>query len=489
MDRKTDRRAAIKMLTATPLGVAAGLTMAGSALAQTRDATPRVQAKQGTIEPTAGMWSTWVLGSGDELRLAPPPSEAGAQADLGELHELAARRDATMLDRISYWDAGAPSYRWTERAVKHTQSKGMVGNRAQRMLALLNVAIYDGMVAAWDSKYAYNRARPSQGAGGPTPAIATPNSPSYPDEHAVAAGAASTVLSYVFPADAEMFVALAEEAVRSRLEAGVAFPSDVRAGLALGHEVGERVVAWGRADGSDVAWTGSVPTEPGFWSGTNPAEPTAGSWRPWTLTSGSQFRPGPPPALDSEQFAREIAEVKHYQRTNLTNLTASYWEYYGGRAAFEYWNDQASKKIFENRLDTNPPRAALVYALVNVASHDAMIAGWDAKYTYWCPRPQMVDPTITTVTGTPSHPSYPSAHSFWSGAASTVLARLFPRDAAYFHGRAEESAESRIMGGIHYRSDCEVGLTLGRQVADAVWTRARFDAVEDAISPRLTRPA
>lgn len=476
MHRKTDRRGALKLLTAASAGLAAGVGMAGGALAQARDATPRPQAANQPIEPTAGSWSTWVLGSGSELRLGSPPDEAATQAEIAQLQDLAARRDAAMLDRISYWDAGAPSYRWTERAVKYTQSKGVFANRAQRMLALLNVAIYDGMVAAWDSKYAHNRARPSMAMGAPAAAISTPNSPSYPDEHAVAAGAASTVLGYVFPTDEAYFTNLAEEAARSRLEAGVAFPTDVAAGLFLGRQIGERVVARGRADGSDQAWTGTVPTESGLWTGNNPVDPAAGSWKPWALTSGAQFRPGPPPALDSEQLARELAELKGYQRTNLTNLTASYWEYYGGRAAFEYWNDFASKKLFEYRLDRNAPRAALVYALVNIASHDAMIAGWDAKYTYWYPRPQMVDPTLTTTIVSPNHPSYPSAHSFWSGAASAVLGRFFPRDAAHFKGMAEESSESRIMAGIHYRTDCNVGLTLGRQVADAVWARARFDA-------------
>lgn len=477
MDRKTDRRAALKLLTAAPLGLAAGVAMTGNAHAQTAGTTPRLQATVEPIEPTAGSWSTWVLASGAELRLAPPPDQEATNAEIAELRDVASRRDAAMIDRIGYWDAGAPSYRWAERAVKYTQSKGVLGQRAERMLALLSVAIYDGMVAAWDSKHTYNRARPSTDVGAPAPAIAAPNSPSYPDEHAVAAGAAAAVLSYVFPSDTAMFTSLADEAARSRLEAGVAYPSDVSAGLALGRNVGERVVAWGRTDGSDAAWTGSVPTEPGLWSGTNPVEPMTGSWKPWTLTSGSQFRPGPPPAPDSEQFAREMVEVRSYPRTNLTNLTASYWEYYGGRGAFEHWNDQASRKVFEYRLDTNPPRAALVYALVHVASHDALIACWDAKYAYWCPRPHMVDPSITTVFATPNHPSYPSAHSVWSGAAGAVLGRLFPRDAAYFNGLADEAGEARIMGGIHYRSDCEVGLTMGRQVAEAAWARARVGAV------------
>jgi hypothetical protein len=434
-------------------------------------------ASTGRVEPGAGAWQTWVLDSGSQLRLPPPPGEAETQAELAQLQEAAARRDAAALDRISYWDAGAPPYRWTERAVKHTQSRNALGNRAFRLLALLNVAVYDATVAAWDSKYAHNRPRPAERAPGLPTAVPTPNSPSYPSEHAVAAGAAQAVLSYVFPADAATFAAWAEEAARSRVEAGVAYPSDVAAGLALGRRVGELVVARGRADGSDASWAGSVPTAEDAWTGSNPVEPLAGTWTPWALASGAQFRPGPPPAPGSAQLAAEAAEVKSYPRTNLTNLIASFWEYYGGRGAFEFWNNQAARMMFEYRLDLNPPRAAQAYALLNVATHDALIACWDAKYAYWAPRPHMVDPTIQPVFAVPNHPAYPSAHSCLSGAAGAVLGRLFPREEAHFNALADEAGEARIMGGIHFRTDCEVGLALGRRVAQAVWGRAAIAPV------------
>lgn len=171
-------------------------------------------------------------------------------------------------------------------------------------------------------------------------------------------------------------------------------------------------------------------------------------------------------------MARDLAEVKNCLRTNLTNLTARFWEYYGGRGVFEFWNDHSSKKLFEYRLQDNTPRAAQVYALTNIALHDSGIACWDAKYTYWAPRPNQVDPAITTVFVTPNHPGYPSAHSCPSGAAGGVLARLFPRDAATFHDRADQAGEARIMGGIHFRADMDAGVTLGRQVAEVVWSRA-----------------
>src|SRR6187401_1470252 len=129
MDRKTDRRAALKLLTAAPLGLAAGVAMAGNAHGQTVDPAARSRATVEPIEPTAGSWRTWVLASGAELRLTPPPEEGATDAEIAELRDVASRRDAAMLDRITYWDAGAPSYRWTERAVKYTQSKGVLGQR------------------------------------------------------------------------------------------------------------------------------------------------------------------------------------------------------------------------------------------------------------------------------------------------------------------------------------------------------------------------
>ncbi|HZO24581.1 MAG TPA: hypothetical protein VFH48_01145, partial [Chloroflexota bacterium] len=132
MNRTTNRRAALKLLAAAPLGLTAGVALAGNALAQTYEPASRVWAMSGPIEPTAGSWKTRILTSGRELRLSSPPDETDTAAEFAELRDLASRRNAAMLDRISYWNAGAPSYRWNERAVKYTQSKSVFANRAQR---------------------------------------------------------------------------------------------------------------------------------------------------------------------------------------------------------------------------------------------------------------------------------------------------------------------------------------------------------------------
>ena len=431
----------------------------------------------GQVEPGAGAWKTWVLANGRQLRLAPPPNRTATLAEIRELRNLAAQRDAQALDRIRYWDAGSPGYRWNELAVAAMNTHNVNILRSTRVLALLNVAIHDATIAAWDTKYAYRRSRPSTVAPTFTTVLPNPASPSYPSEHAVAAGAASQVLAYLFPGDAASFAAKAEEAGNSRLLAGVDYPSDVAAGLQLGRAVADLVIERAKADGSNVPWTGSVPTEPGHWNGTNPIEPMMGTWKPWALESGSQFRPGPPPAVGSDQLNTELAEVKTFARTPVTNRKAFFWQFpmNSGFPQVEYSLAQVGQKLFEEGLDRNPPRAARAYALLNAALYDGFVACWDAKYTYWAIRPSQLDSTVTTLFANPNHPSYPSAHSCFSGAASEVLSYLFPRDAATFTSQANEAAESRIWAGIHFRSDIVTGLDLGRTVGREVVERAKQD--------------
>jgi PAP2 superfamily len=142
--------------------------------------------------------------------------------------------------------------------------KGTPANIAYRALSALDIAIDEAMVAAWDSKYAYARPHPSTLDPELWTAIPIPTGPSYPAAHAVAAGAAAAVLEYLYPKQAEAFRAMSEEAATSRLLAGVAYPSDVAAGLELGRRVAAKVVERAAADGSDAPWTGTVPVGPGL---------------------------------------------------------------------------------------------------------------------------------------------------------------------------------------------------------------------------------
>jgi len=202
------RRRVLRLGGAAALGVAAAATplllSAAPAASQATSAPP--------VEPTAGQWKTWVLSSGSQLRLPAPPDAASTRAELAELQALAAQRDNAALDLVNFWDSGSPGYRWDDLALSHTLAKGIGGGKVWRIMALLNVAIYDATIAAWDNKHHYNRKRPSEANPQLTTALPVPNSPSYPCEHS----AAATVLSYLYPADAAIFEQGATEVGRSR---------------------------------------------------------------------------------------------------------------------------------------------------------------------------------------------------------------------------------------------------------------------------------
>ena len=423
------------------------------------------------VEPKAGAWKTWVLASGGELRV-PPPLTQDTAAELAWLKSFMAETRAMpeAMKQMRVWTAGPPAYRWVELMLSLIQTRGFSNPKNARNFALLNIAMYDATIAAWDSKYTYNRPRPSEADPSISPSVATPRSPSYPSEIAATAGAAAEILAYLYPSDASNFRNLGEEAARAALTAGVNYPSDVVAGLQLGRAVGAQVVAMAQSDGSQAVWTGPVPTGPGLWVGATPLEPLAGTWKTWVLTTGAQLRPGPPVPHDSPQKRAELDEIKNYPRTFASNARGFYYQTAEG--VFNVFYDQLSKRIFEYGLDANPPAAARAYALAAIAHNDGSVACWDAKYTYWAARPNQLDSSIVTLFNQPGHPSYPSAHGCFSGAIARVIGRLFPEFADLMENKAVEAAESRLWSGIHYRSDLEAGLAIGRRVGDLVMERA-----------------
>jgi len=321
---------------------------------------PRAEQASG-IEPHAGTWKTWIIGSGPQFRLPPPPDRAETEKELGELVRMATTRDRAALDRVAYWDTGAPSYRWSEIAVGEHLNKGIGWQIASRNLALMHIAIYDAMVAAWDSEYAYNRPRPSAVEAGLTTVVANPPSPSYPAEHAVAAGAASEVLAYIFPDRAAFFQERAEEAARSRLTAGVNYPSDVVAGMALGRQVAALVIARGKSDGTDAKWNGSVPAGPGKWTGTNPILPMAGTWKPWVLSSPDEFRPAPP-ALSCCHLSRSMMQPSPVGKRNTpTGRSAPSSSTRKSRQSSPRQTIQATRRLMPVPQSPSPGRSAIFF--------------------------------------------------------------------------------------------------------------------------------
>lgn len=257
-----------------------------------------------TIEPGAGGWGPWILTSGRALRLPPPPDEKSTAVELRELKRLMVGDDAERLERIRYWDFGSPVHRWNEM-LTDMGVRDDVGSAASiRAVTLLNVTIHDALVAAWDSKYTYNRRRPSEDSALLVPEVAIPRSPSYPCEHAVIAGAASTVLAHLFPADAQRFAGAAHEAAWSRVMAGAVYPSDARAGLDLGRAVAAHVLEYAKTIDADE-WAGLAPAGSGIRKGSVPVPVEERGWTFFVLTSTVQGRPGPPP-FDAAAYAAAV---------------------------------------------------------------------------------------------------------------------------------------------------------------------------------------
>src|SRR6185503_13722739 len=114
-------------------------------------ARPSAKAVASGVEPNAGTWKTWVLTSGDQFKSAAPPDDAATKKEIAQLADMVAKRDDAALVQIAYWNSGPPSFRWnqigSDYLADHVNPLGL------RDLALLNAAIYDATVAAWDSKY------------------------------------------------------------------------------------------------------------------------------------------------------------------------------------------------------------------------------------------------------------------------------------------------------------------------------------------------
>src|SRR5258706_10006821 len=193
------------------------------------------------VEPTAGQWRTWVISSGKDYRVPAPPAPAETQAELRAIADLISHNDAQAAAQIAFWDAGAPAYRWIDLISNRLLAGTPTSAFPHRVYTYVAMAMYDATIATWESKYYYQRLRPSEMDHNLPTAVDVPNSPSYPSEHAAAAQAAASVLAYFMPNEAASFQAMADQAGWSRVLAGVQFPSDYYAGAELGRKVAEQV--------------------------------------------------------------------------------------------------------------------------------------------------------------------------------------------------------------------------------------------------------
>jgi hypothetical protein len=416
------------------------------------------------VEPSAGTWKTWFITSGKDYRL---PAPSSYKNEVAEVISRQKNRDALTKQQIAYWNAGSPGYRWQEWINKlWAVDTGRYGALANM---LLGTAIYDATIAAWDTKYTYKRPRPFVADKGIKIYTIKPESPSYPCEYSVAAGAAVAIFSRFYPALADSVKKLAQQQMDSRIAAGVAFPSDTKAGFELGKRIAEKEIEKTKDFISTARWDGKIPDKPRVWRGKFALYPTAGLNKTVVLSSASEFRPGPPP-----DFAKEMDEMRNYKQNFRSLSNAFYW------ANQSWFMDNLQKKMFEQNLHLNAPRAARINAIINVASYDGFVSCWDAKFTYWGIRPNQYDTTFKpAILITPPFPGYPSGHAMLSSINAEIFSYLFPDEKELFRQKAKDAAESRFQAGIHFRTDNEVALDMGKKVAAKIIEKVKADGADD----------
>jgi hypothetical protein len=364
---------------------------------------------------------------------------------------------------------------------------------AMSSIAFVQAAVYDAAVAI------HGRYRPYQ--------VRLARLPEASLDAAVAT-AAHHVLVHYFPAqqaelDADYAAALA------------AVPEGAAkiAGTSVGQATAAGIIARRQGDGLEAEIGFSMPAPgPGVWQlpeGQSPMTPWASKLRPFMLQSPDQFRPGPPAALNSRAWAADFNEVKSVGSLDSPRRTAEQTDiarFWTTNPVVQY-NVAFEQVALARGLDAL--QTARLFAMGNLVGADALIACFDAKYTYLSWRPQFAipagetdgnpatagDPNWKPLLGAPTHPEYPSGHGCLTGAETEVFEAFFGTNRIELdltstvpnlqqptrHYRrvsdlTEEIKNARVWGGIHFRDATAKGLVLGRKVA--TWSLKRYFLAE-----------
>ena len=273
-------------------------------------------------------------------------------------------------------------------------------------------------------------------------------------------------------------------------------------GIELGTQAGADMLALRAKDGLNAPESYRPYTQPGVYVPTViPVASTVGASTPWVMEKGSQFRPAPPPALDSRVWTDDLNEIRELGGRTSTKRTAEqtdigrFWFMTGPQA----WNPIVRQLATAKKLDLVD--SARLFALVAMATTDSFIAVFDGKYHYNLWRPvtaiRNADQTGNKATpreaswsplgDTPMHPEYPCAHCISSAAAGAVLIRLFgdaipevsmtstmapciTRKWTRVQDYTAEVSLARIVAGFHYRFSTKVGEDMGRKIGDLTVT-------------------
>jgi hypothetical protein len=385
-----------------------------------------------------------------------PVDEAQLQEEVSKITAIQQKMGEEDAWSVRFWNGAYPSYRWHELLMQ--ASRNHKGHKNGGRVAIMHLAVYDAMVEVWKHK----KAHPQKAAYQYDPRVEklgeAPTYSTFICEWSAAAGAAHRVIGYYFPEQQSMLDSQLTAFTVTRMATGIPFPSDIEKGLQIGRKIADQYIEYTKSDRTDRRWEGSVPESDSLWSGKpSPWDPMKRQWKPLTLARPDQFRPGPPPT----DWSTDMEELKQFNAKHQKSEIAWKWK------SEPVWDMLVERKILEYGLA--PLEAAFANAVFHTARFDAIIAAWDGKYHYWGIRPFQYDPTFRPILiDTPNFPGYPAGHTTVAGSIAKVLSFMFPRDEAMFYELAKECSESRFEGGVHFRTDNEVGLEVGYRVGEQV---------------------
>ncbi len=372
---------------------------------------------------------------------------------------------------------------WNQEAARLTvlPASALAPVQQTRVMAIVQVAVHDAVnsITGKYETYATNSRRKN----------------ASPDGAAIAA--AHQALRNLFPTQAASLDAFYSASLANH---GIA---ETDPALPLGRAAADAILAMRANDNSaqaQFAYDAPGVGSPGVWERLNNAPALLPGWgnvTPFVLRSGSQFRPDAPPALNSEQYARDYNEIKQIGvlnsalRTAEQTQIATFWR----ASPTAIWNPVLNQVIATRNFDIS--ETARAFALFYLAAADASIACWEAKYVYNFWRPQAAirrggedgndltagDGSWTPLFPTPPHPEYPSGHTANSGAMAAILEILFTdnpgvpivvtlsgitRQWLSFSQGVDEVIDARVYSGIHFRTADEAGARQGRQIAQFV---------------------
>lgn len=373
---------------------------------------------------------------------------------------------------------------WRSEFLKAVREESLSPNLMVRNLAIFSISVHDAINSLEKKYHPYLKFHN--------------NDLETWDLNSVIAGCGSYIGKSLHPARAANFEKLAYFTRRENSEL-------MHNSFLFGQQVARFILQYRKNDGASTTVTYIPRTSPGLWRRTPnffrpPEQPHWRKVKTFAVKSLDEFMPPPPPNPTDKLFLDSLREVKilgskdSQIRSTEQTFIAQFWKDFSyTQTPPGHWNDIATEVCNAEKYSLLDE--VRIFAMLNIALADSGIIAWECKYRYHMWRPihairladqfpqskKYVNKQWESLLESPAHPEYVSAHSFFSGTASVILAKIYGSDKYKFRVQsdqflnqkrefhsfsscAEEIALSRLYGGIHYRFSNDRGIENGKKL-------------------------